>query len=326
MEKQTIGLDIGYGFTKATDGTDTVVFPSVGGDATQADFDNEIIRSGAGFKITLRGRDYFYGEHAQKHSRNSMALFARERTEQVDLMRLLFCGAMAELDVEGRIHLCTGLPIDWFADEAALRDLLAGEHVFSVNGDLRIVSVDEVVVVPQPFGSFFDTILDDFGIFTSSQFRGKVGILDIGTFTTDYALSDGLEYVAKSSGSKTAAMSTVWRQVRDGIKVNHGLDYELHEIDAFMRDGRKVIVQGKSHSIEPLIGPAVDYLARQVLAGAREFWGKARDYNLILLTGGGAEYVKERVQAVYPHARVVRAPHLANVQGFRKFAFRKFGG
>ena len=47
MSKQIVGLDIGYGFTKATDGERTVIFPSVGGDVVMADFDNDLVKAGS---------------------------------------------------------------------------------------------------------------------------------------------------------------------------------------------------------------------------------------------------------------------------------------
>ena len=97
----TIALDIGYGFTKSTDGERAVIFPSVGGDAVVADFDNELVRASKGKVITVNGQNWHYGHTAQKHSRNQLALFARERTEQQDLMRVLFYAALAELGVGG---------------------------------------------------------------------------------------------------------------------------------------------------------------------------------------------------------------------------------
>lgn len=320
-----IGLDIGYGFTKATDGEKTVIFPSVVGDVVQADFDNELISAGQGKVLTMNDARWFYGWHAQKHSRNPLALFARERTEQVDLMRVLFRAAMVELGVQGPVMLCTGLPVDWFGDKDKIERLLAGTHAFAVGAMPWQVHVSNVAVVPQPFGSFFDQVLDYEGALVNALFaRSKVGILDVGSYTTDYALSDGLEYVAKSSGSKTAAMSAVWRAVRDGIKSQWGIEYDLHQIDQIMRNGRTITVQGLPRSIEPLVIPAIDNLAAQVLAGARERWGTARDFARVLLTGGGAEYIKTQVQAVYPHAQLVPVAHLGNLRGFFKYARRKF--
>jgi plasmid segregation protein ParM len=326
-KKQIIGLDIGYGFTKATNGAKTAIFPSVAGDVAQSDFGNDVIKAGKDQVITLDGQEWFYGEQAQKHSRNSFALFARERTDQQDLMGVLFCAAMVELGMRGRLSLCTGLPVDWFADRKELEKLLLGEHTFEVDGDSWTVRVCRVAVVPQPFGSFFDQVLDGDGKLINAPFvRGKVGILDVGTFTCDLALSDGLEYVAKSSGSKTVAMSTVWRQVRDGIRERHGLEYDLHQIDHILRNGQTVTVQGQDQDIGDLVQPAVDALAQQVLAFARDLWGRARDFKRILLTGGGAYYIAETIKQVYPHALVLSEPHTGNSRGFLKYAIRKFSG
>lgn len=327
VKPHIIAVDLGYGFTKATNGTVSIIFPSVAGDAVRADFDNELIHASAGRTIEIRpaGRLWFYGQHAQKHSRNPLALFARERTAQADLIEVLLCAAFAELGENGRVSLCTGLPVDYYQDKDELERRLLGEHVFAIDGDLHVVQVCQVAIIPQPFGSFFDQVLDASGQLINAQFaRGKVGILDIGTYTTDYALSDGLEYIAKGSGSRTTAMSTVWRVVRDAIKSDWGIEYELHQIDAIIRNGRTVTVQGHVHDITALIAPAVDALAGQVLAGARERWGSARDFSRIVLTGGGADYIKDRVQAVYPHTQVVNMPHLGNLRGFHKYALRKF--
>jgi len=167
--------------------------------------------------------------------------------------------------------------------------------------------------------------VDDGQPINAAWVRSKVGILDVGTYTTDYALSDGLEYIAKGSGSHTAAMATVWRATRDAIRREWGLDYPLHKVDDFMRDGYTVMVEGHNRSILPMVEPALDALAQQVIAGARERWGKARDFARILVTGGGAEYVGDQVQVVYPHCQVLRDPNLGNVRGFYKYAIRKFG-
>lgn len=328
MDNRTIAsCDIGYGYTKATDGQQTTVFPSVVGDVVEVNFDNEVMSAGSGHTLTLDGQSRFYGDRAQKQSRNPMTLFARERVEQADLMRALFAGAMVELGIKGRVKLCTGLPIDWYGDKETLERDLMGPYDLAIDGEPWPLHVCQAVIVPQPFGSFFDVALDADGKLINAGFvRSKVGILDVGTFTTDYALSEGLEYIAKGSGSTTAAMATVWRYVSDEIRRSWGIDYPLHKIDGFMRNGYTVMVEGHNLSILPMVEPALDALAQQVIAGARERWGKARDFARILLTGGGAEHIGDQVQAVYPHCQVLHSPHLGNLRGFQKYAIRKFGG
>jgi len=322
-----VGIDIGYGYTKGTAYGRTSVFPSVAGDAVRGDFDNGLVTSGRGSTLTVDGLAWFYGEQARRHSRNPVALFARERTEQRDVMRVLFAATLAELGItNGTVDVCTGLPVDWFADQDALSSTLRGAHSFTLNGVPCSVFVDRVAVVPQPFGSLFDVLLDTGGQLVNADLaRGKVGILDIGSYTCDAALCDNMEYIAKASGSRTIAMSNVWRQVGDAVRARYGLDYEPHEVDAIMRNGRTVTVQGTDRSIENLIQPAVDAIAQQVLAFARDRWGSARDFKRVLLTGGGAYYLADAVRAVYPHTLVLSEPHAGNLRGFHKYAVRKFG-
>lgn len=327
MDKRTIAsVDIGYGYTKATDGAQTVVFPSVVGDVVEVNFDNEIVKAGTGHTVTLDGQAWYYGQRAQRQSRNPMTLFARERVEQAGLIRLLFAAAMVELGAQGRVKLCTGLPVDWYGDKETLEQALIGAYDLEVDGAPWPLHVCQIAIVPQPFGSFFDLILDKDGQpINAGWVHSKVGILDVGTYTTDYALSDGLEYIGKGSGSHTAAMLTVWEYVKERIAREWGIDYPRHKIDDFMRDGYAVMVEGHTRSILPMVEPALDALAQQVIAGARERWGKARDFARIIVTGGGAEYIGDQVQAVYPHSQVLSAPNTGNVRGFYKYAIRKFG-
>lgn len=323
-----LGLDIGYGYTKGTAYGRTSVFPSVAGDAIRGNFDNGLVTSGNGSTIEIDGLEWFYGDQARRHSRNPVALFARERTEQRDVMRVLFAATLAELNItSGAVSLATGLPVDWFTDRDELESVLRGTHSFRVNGVLCTVYVDQVATVPQPFGSLFDLLLDTGGqIVNADLARGKVGILDVGSYTTDAALCDNMEYIARASGSRTIAMSNVWRQVGDAVRSHYGLDYEPHVIDAIMRNGRTVTVQGADRSIDNLIQPAVDAIAQQVIAFARDRWGSARDFKRVLLTGGGAYLLSDQVRRVFPHLTVLAEPHTANLRGFYKYAVRKFAG
>lgn len=320
-----VGLDIGYGFVKAKTGERDVVFPSVVGDVVQADFGNDLVTAGAGRTIAVDGRRWFYGRHAQKHSRNPLILFSRERTEQRDIMRVLLCAAIAELGIDGRISLCTGLPVGWFADRDDLEGILKGRHDFVVDDRPTSVVVHQVVTVPQPFGSFFDQILDTEGRLVNRSIAGaKIGILDIGTFTCDLAVADCLEYIPKLSGSKTIAMSNVWRHVRDGIKDAYGIEYEMDQVDEIVRNGQCITVEGQEKTVSALVDAAIDSLAQQVIAFARDRWGHARDFKRIILTGGGAYYIADRIKDVYPHTVVLHAPHLGNLRGFHRYAVRKF--
>ncbi|MGD8268420.1 MAG: hypothetical protein PVF55_09635, partial [Desulfobacterales bacterium] len=67
---QIIGIDVGFGFTKATDGQESVVFKSIYGDATEIQFwvDFQERSLTEYFHVTLDGKSYFIGDLAEQQS------------------------------------------------------------------------------------------------------------------------------------------------------------------------------------------------------------------------------------------------------------------
>lgn len=323
-----VGLDIGYGYTKATEGDNIVIFPSVAGDAPISDFDNALIHSHTGDVYEIDGTAWFIGKHAQKHSRNPQALFTRERTRQTDVLKVLMIAALHELEAD-RVQVCTGLPVEWYGDKQRLIFALQGEHAYKVNGEEFCAHVAPPVVVPQPFGAFFfDLIGQDFSI-VRPKYAGdgvKVGVIDVGMYTTDVVLADGLEYVAKNSGSKPLGLHSMLHSLFEGVRDKYGIEYTVHDIDAILRGNRAFIVEGhdKKLSDESFFEEALARLRSEILAFARDRFGNARDYAAVLVSGGGAWLIEDVIREEYAQARVLQTPHLANVQGFYRYGVRKF--
>jgi hypothetical protein len=73
-------------------------------------------------------------------------------------------------------------------------------------------------------------------------------------------------------------------------------------------------------SIEPFIKSAVDEVAGAIIAQAESLWpNRARTFAAVLLTGGGASFVHDRVSDVFPHAQLVDNAQLANAEGFWRY-------
>ncbi|MGH8442503.1 MAG: hypothetical protein ACRETF_06315, partial [Nevskiaceae bacterium] len=66
-----IGLDIGFGFTKATNGRETQIFKSVVGDAAEATFNEQLLpsKANAGRHLQINGESFYVGELAEQQSR-----------------------------------------------------------------------------------------------------------------------------------------------------------------------------------------------------------------------------------------------------------------
>ena len=80
----------------------------------------------------------------------------------------------------------------------------------------------------------------------------------------------------------------------------------------------------EAREIDWLADPVFDALCAEVLAQAGTLWGDGRDLRAILVTGGGALSLGERIQRRYPHARILDDAAMANVRGFEKYGLRKW--
>ena len=183
-------------------------------------------------------------------------------------------------------------------------------------------SVDAVSVVPQPFGSLFRELLSEQGKIASEAIEtGRVGIIDIGTYTTDFVVSDALRYVQRSSGSIPIGWNQVVSQVRQALGDLHRLELMPHEVDRAVAMG-EIRVRGKPTSLEKLIAPAVAEIETAVIARARDLWGEGARLDMILVSGGGGPHLHETIHKVYPHARLLDNAFWANAEGFYRFGQR----
>ena len=62
-----------------------------------------------------------------------------------------------------------------------------------------------------------------------------------------------------------------------------------------------------------------------MIGKAVTLWGDGDDLSAVLVTGGGGSFFFDRVQSIYPYARELNDPQIANAQGFYRYGLRKFG-
>ncbi|MGH8632383.1 MAG: hypothetical protein ACREU7_16665, partial [Burkholderiales bacterium] len=207
---QVLGLDVGFGFTKATNGRDTQIFKSVVGDAAEPTFNEQLLpgKNPLGRHLQINGETFYVGELAEQQSRGRgftldpnqfLAKYART-------LAVSACAPFADSGTPVRI--VTGLPISFFRKyKETLTQLLQQRHVallFKPNGekDERAVNIERVRVIPQPFGALFNVMLNDLGKPTSQRFiTEKIGIIDVGFRTADYSISDKTRYSERGSQS-----------------------------------------------------------------------------------------------------------------------------
>lgn len=320
-----LSVDIGYGYTKGV-GIDDLhfSFPSVVGTAEEIHFATDLIRGREELPVQCSDWRFFYGEQAVLQSRVQSTIFDRSRVHD-DTYKMLFIAALVEAakhipDVE-RFKVVTGLPVDFFSDREDVVGAFEGLYRITINSVLNF-AVDSVVVVPQPFGSLFRELLNASGkIVNNSVEQGRVGVIDIGTYTTDFVVADALRYVQRLSGSISIGWSQVVNQVGQALRDSYMLDLTPHEVDRMVQTG-EARVRGEPISLEPLVAPAVTDIKTAIIARARDLWGSGANLDQILVTGGGGPHLYEAIHKVYPHSHLLQKAFWANAEGFYRFGQR----
>jgi plasmid segregation protein ParM len=330
---EVLAVDIGYGYTKAMSPRGQVIVPSLVGPAETIRFESDIITlNGKGIALEVEGRGFFVGEQAELQSASRSQTLDVTRTGSTE-QKALFYAVASELvrTTNDEVAVVTGLPVGDYDDrnKATLREMLVGPHVVKRQGKhTRRFGVRNVYTVPQAMGSLFTLVLDRRGKLVDGDLAGgRVGIVDVGTLTTNYVLVDRLRYVEVGSDSITTGTSEMLLKVAKDLKREHSLDWalQLGKVDQAVR-GRAVEVYGDRVNITGLVDPHLEALADTIVSRARSLWGAGVDLKAVVVTGGGSLELAPYIRRAYPHTRTVGGdPQFANVTGYLRAGLRKFG-
>lgn len=310
-----IGLDVGYGVTKVIDSSGRVdVFKSVVGVGTPRTFN---LPSDEGKKVrtvVIDNSIYTVGDDADKYNLPIISVRQRNSITSIAYKALAFAALKSSLQSDSKI--VTGLPVQFIHDADILKKTLN-----------EIAPEYPVTVIPQPAGSFFDLILDRDGNVEESQSHYttmRIGIIDIGTYTTDLLLFDSMEAIENLSGSLTVGIKTLADLIIDNCR---DIRRSLSPIEA-----EKAITTGKikKHGSYVDISQAVQSfkysVAKDIWSYAYSMWGSDEKIDSILLTGGGAQILVDFFPVSdMPPITVSRNTYMSNVYGFYKLGKKIYG-
>ncbi len=210
--------------------------------------------------------------------------------------------------------LCNKAVRYYAADREALaalvRDVLAE----------RAIEAAAVIVVPQPFGSFFNRILDPEGHIAADQNPdAHLGIIDIGHFTTDCVEVRDCEYIEKGSGSLEVGVATVLDMLRRVAYEEGGRSLDASECEAALR-GTPIRVKGKSWDVRPIVETACRESAAAIVAAARQLWAGGEALDELLVTGGGGSLFSPLLHPEFSHLTLLPDAFLANARGYMRYA------
>jgi hypothetical protein len=319
-----ISTDIGNGYTKGYDGVQTILMPSVVGPAVEISYRTDLAegRDGRDLRIDQGGRSWFVGDLAVRQSPGAITLTARERDGE--LLRLLLLGALSRLQVPygAGVQVVSGLPVAWYrpGDRKALAGALLGVHECVINGTPRMWNVVKCEIIPQVLGTLCREVLSPLGTPRATNVSSQtIGLVDIGTLTTNLAvIAPGFEYVEPLAASVEAGMGAVYALVARHVASTYDLELSPQAAETATLQ-RTMRVRGVYRELHQAVDGALAAVAGRILATMQALWGNAAGIDGIMVTGGGAHQLGERIAAVYSHAKVVEDPQAANAIGMYRY-------
>jgi plasmid segregation protein ParM len=331
--KTLSAIDIGYNAVKglASNGRQTH-FPSEVGTVRRATFSLEEVKQS---HLVITSRDdstWHVGQTALTRSDYSAG---RRDPEWIftEPYKVLLHAALSELHKgTTSTSLVTGLPLEHYTALAErARTVFLGEHTFRRNGGRwQTVTIEDVFIVTQPYGSLLDLAMNDVGKFLDNPFStGLVGIGDLGGMTFNLLAADALDEEARwTQGDNLGllkAMDAIARDIRADCP---GFTPKTREVAEWLPQGQ-FNYRGRDVDIAPYANPHLEPLAQVVLARMAEVWPEPGRYAAVLLTGGGAAILgpmlKRRMNGVYANVTIASDPVFANVRGYLKLARRLWG-
>ena len=331
----TVGLDIGYGATKAViPDREPIVFPSVYGRAHDL---NEFERTSISQKADYTGEqliddegEWLVGRLAQSQLKAAEQLVLRGRSAnesddnaaRVRLAKVAIGKLLSGTHNGEAIHvrIATGLPVDHMGGAAELKTALIGLHHIQTDAADFVANIVEVIVMPQPYGTLYSQQLTKTGDYDLCFTATRAAVIDVGTFTIDAALDQDGEYIGAESGSVEGGVHLAQTRLISTINRDYKDTASLAEADDILRT-RCIRVKGKVKNVSIQVEEALQPIRESTIALMQRLWQNARRIDVIYITGGGASDVQPTVLAAgYSQAVLVDDPQTANARGYLQYA------
>lgn len=329
---EILAIDTGFGFTKATNNSKSIVFKSILGESTDIQFKGGILGETSpdeNIHIEIDGQSYFIGEMAERQSNVRSFTLDQAQFFAAHLKPLALAAASRLSGSFLPTGLVTGLPIGYFrAYRESVIKALQGDHkivLTSLSGkrEEKTIRINEVKVIPQPFGSLFNLMMNDLGELGEKKYvHEKIGIIDVGFKTSDFTVADRMRYSERGSKTTDTGIAKAFGMIAGKLHEKSGVNIELYRLyDAV--DKGSIKIKGKEYDLKAPTEAVFSQLAASIASEVDRLWTDDWDIDTIVLTGGGGAALARHLQPLIDGQIVAvdpgKDPRLCNVKGYWKY-------
>lgn len=316
-------IDLGYGHTKwavHSHGTATQdIFPSlapaappgpaIGGGTTRLN----VVR------VSVGGRDFLVGPDA-----TDAADLRQERLRDTaycttEPYQALMLGALAFMRQPVIDLLVLGLPLttlgsyrEYLENKWTGRHTVPATNAMGKDGGTQTIEVRRVVVIAQPVGALLSASNEH-----PAMRNEKNLVIDLGYFTLDFLVSNGLRAVEQRSGAVEGGMSgyfdalhtataTAYQKQYGGVQGTFRMPHHVYE-QAILSNGRILRTSAGPVDLSAPMQEAGLKLNEYLDAVAARIQGGTDILNVVF-AGGGAELLRDRFKVRFPQMSNLLTP------------------
>lgn len=335
-----IGSDLGYGQIKTVSGIEKKKFISAVGNpisnfgrSAAVSSESELMNA---LTITFDNKIYYVGHNAIVNARNGRLTLRQNKADDIQ-NKIKFLTSLAlfmdEDQTYGEFDIVTGLPVlEYRNQKDQLESMMSNDgriFFFDMHYGPKIVSksikINNVKVISQGEGAFYDYILDDEGNIVeenANAVSGVVMVVDVGYRTSDIVTMENGRYIELLSDQFNKGVNTIHQEILRLIMEKFGIKKELKDLDQLVRDGF-FYHNTKSYDVRQIIETAAIPFAEDVVESLHTTSNdQLGSVNHVIFTGGGAEIIYPHVISLLNNivkTSIMNDSEFCNANGYHKY-------
>jgi plasmid segregation protein ParM len=233
------------------------------------------------------------------------------------------------------VNVVSGLPIGYFKENhKRFNDLLVGHHTVTYHSPdgrqtNKEIIVNDVRMLPQPMGSILNLVMDERGKIAKNDLaKQKIGVVDIGFRTTDFAIMDRLRYLNRGSKTIDTGISQGFSVIANKLREKSSVNVELYRLYRAAETGT-ITMRGHGFSFPKIRDQIYSQLATSIADEIDRQWANDWDIEAIFLSGGGSRELAGYLEPLITGNVIPVDPgqdsRLNNVKGYLKYGRHIWG-
>lgn len=222
------------------------------------------------------------------------------------------------------VNVVAGLPTEDFENSEcfkSLKDDLYQHFNISINGKPMDIQVKNVIIIPQPIGTIYDTVYNQKRKEIASEL---INVIDCGGGTTLIDTLNNLEYDVDNTTQCEDGSYKLFKAI--SRRINETTRPNIYNIEASIRNGMEDgkftyhIKKGVDIDITDIVKEEIDNFTDAIIQDIYSNVFNLGSIDELIFTGGGSKIInQDKIKKAFPNSSFSKHGEMSNVFGFYQF-------